>query len=406
MRILQLTKKVPFTLKDGESIAIFQMAKGLVEEGCQVDILAMNTKKHFVDPESIAAKEGMEHYNSVTIVDLDTDVKISAALYNLIRRKSYNIARFESADYSNHLRQILKKTDYDVILLETLYLTPYIELLKAESKAQISLRSHNIESQIWYDLYTGSAPGLTKRYLKICADRLKEYESQVINSIDSIISISDLDTGYYTCMGYSGPLITVPVGMHISDVISVPSSNIKSTLSAGYIGSMDWKPNIEGLEWFTEKAWPTIQKKFDMEFRLAGRNISEKWNNLQLARFYVAGEVESSEKFIEDLDLVIVPLFSGSGIRVKILEAMAMGKSVASTRKGFEGIDIVHGVNAFVFENVNDLIDSLTQIVEDKTLIKKIGEKARETIVNSFDNSVLASRVVNFFENQKPRNIS
>lgn len=408
MRILQLTKKVPHPLRDGEAIAINRMAKGLVEMGCQVDLLAMNTSKHTVDPGLSATITGLSHYRSVKIVAVNTDVKPLPALRHLILRKSYNISRFDSAEYSAALSELLESEAYDVVLLETLYLTPYVTLIKAKSQAHVSLRSHNIESQIWYDLYLGAGRGLKRQYLKICADRLTEYESENLQSYDSILPITFLDAEKYKQQGYNGALLTIPVGMELAPhsiaediILSSPSP-----INAGYIGSMDWKPNIEGLRWFANKAWPRLAKDFDIEFHLAGRNMGNEWKELDLAGFHPVGEVESAEAFVQDLDLIIVPLFSGSGIRVKILEAMAKGKVVMSTPKGFEGIDIIDGVNGFIFNTDQEICECLTRLSNNPGLWQSIAIKARETIVNSFDNSVLAEKVVDLFSKYKSRDIS
>jgi len=118
MNILQLTKKVPYPLKDGESIAIHYLSKGLVEIGCNVSLLAINTKKHFVQLKG--RPHEMLHYSEVDTVYLDNTITFKDAFVNLVTNKSYNIERFRSDDFSEKLIEILAQKSFDVIQLETL----------------------------------------------------------------------------------------------------------------------------------------------------------------------------------------------------------------------------------------------------------------------------------------------
>ncbi|MCB9080670.1 MAG: glycosyl transferase family 1, partial [Lewinellaceae bacterium] len=147
MKILQLCKKYPFPIKDGESIAIHSLAHGLWEQGCTLDLLAMNTPKHYARAD--ATDPVQQFYRQVTVVDVDTALRPDAAFLNLFSKDSYHISRFLSAAFTDALKDLLDREKYDVILLETLYLTPYLATIRQHSRARVVLRAHNVEYEIW-----------------------------------------------------------------------------------------------------------------------------------------------------------------------------------------------------------------------------------------------------------------
>ena len=123
MKILQLCKKFPYPLKDGESIAVASLSRSLHELGCEVSLLAMNTQKHFFS-ENGALPSEMSHYKEALKVPVDNRVTPGGAFLNLFSRESYHISRFVSSDFSSRLVQLLKANSYDLIQLETPYLAP------------------------------------------------------------------------------------------------------------------------------------------------------------------------------------------------------------------------------------------------------------------------------------------
>ena len=147
MKILQLCKKFPFPLKDGESIAVNSLSKALHDEGCELTLLAMNTAKHYFRGKDMP--EALSHYRGVFSVDVDNRIKLKDAFLNLFSRESYHISRFISREYGQKLGQLLRRQDFDIIQLETMYLAPYIPVIRRYTAAPIAMRAHNIEHEIW-----------------------------------------------------------------------------------------------------------------------------------------------------------------------------------------------------------------------------------------------------------------
>ncbi len=399
MKILQLCKKVPFPLKDGESVAIYTLSKGLANSGCDISLLAFNTSKHFIEWDTLPKE--LAHYSSITTISLDTKISYWRAFVNIWETdKSYNIERFVSNLFSEKLIELIDATEYDLIQLETLYLAPYIDVIKSHSKAKVIMRSHNIESEIWHNLASQSRSRFKSWYYELCGSRLEQYEKRVHDKYDLLLPITIQDALKYEAYGYSGLKYVVPIGLETSKYFP-RKKEISNKIKIGYIGSLDWKPNIEGLDWFLLNHWEHIAVQFpNLEFHLAGRNPGERYQ-IDLPRFVMHGEVDSAIEFIDSLDILLVPLFSGSGMRVKILEGMILSKVVISTPKGFEGIGISHNENALCYENIEDLILCLQNCCNNASYLVKLGQKARQFVIKEFDYNAVANGLKEMYHSLK-----
>ncbi|MBL7820338.1 MAG: glycosyltransferase [Saprospiraceae bacterium] len=397
MRILQLSKKFPFPPKDGESIAILQMSKALYKSGCEVSLLAMNTSKHRVD-----LSEGMPielaYYKRIETVDVDNKVRWTEAFKNIFTEESYHIARFISAEFAKKLEQLLQEETYDIIQLETLYLAPFLNIIKKYSKALVVLRAHNIEHEIWQRIAM-QVPSLPKKlYLNYLSKKLKNFEIKSLNDYDFLVAITDRDLVQFKSLGYKNGCLASPVGFEISNN-PIDYSAFNRPMMLSFIGSLDWMPNIEAVRWFVQEVWPELIRKFpDMQFHIAGRNAPKDISDIQQKNVFFHGEVSNSTEFLNRYPILIVPVFAGSGIRVKILEAMSLGRVVISSSIGLEGISAKHKDQVFIANSVEDFIDSISQCKNRYQTLSQIGENAQKFVLENFENSKLAGKLIRAYK--------
>lgn len=279
MHILQLCKKFPYPVKDGESLAISYLGKALHQLGCKVSMLAMNTVKHHAEIEPDNPQ--MRHYESIHVIEIDNRLKPKDAFLNLFSKDSYHISRFESEAYGEKLIDLLAINDFDVIQLETLYLAPYIPIIRQYSKAKIVMRSHNVEHEIWERITANTAFGPKKWYLSLLTEKLRRYEVGKLNDYDLFAAITQRDLERYIQMGFKGESANVPIGIDIGDY-KADFSVFDKKLSISFIGSLDWMPNIEGVKWFLDKIWDDLWKKHpQISFHIAGRNTPDWLHQLQ-----------------------------------------------------------------------------------------------------------------------------
>ena len=396
MKILQVCSKIPFPPKDGGSIAMDILTHGLINAGNTVDVLSVNTSKHFININDVDLN--YRNKTNYRIVFIDTVVKPFDAFVNLFSNKSYNISRFYSLDFEKVLIELLQSKEYDIVHLETLWVTPYIDVIRKYSKAKIVLRSQNIEFMIWERLAQDTQNPIKKMYLKLLAKRLKTYEYDVLNKFDAIATITELDTVVYKKMGCTLPIIHVPFGIDL-EKYKIDVSNLEKP-SVFHIGAMDWRPNADGIEWFLKNIWLKVQSKnSSIKLYLAGRNMPEWLLQFKMNNVVVLGEVADSHEFINSNSIMIVPLTSGGGMRVKIIEGMAFGKTIISTSVGAEGIEYENGINILIADTEKEFEDAILKCLNDQNFSDTIGKNARTLAETKYDNQLICNKLSDFYKN-------
>ncbi len=396
MKILQICSKIPSPPKDGGSIAMNILTSGLINAGNTVHVLAINTPKQFINEEEIDVNyKKLTSYRSVFI---DTSINPLDAILNLFTSESYNIVRFYSKDFEKVLVERLLSEDYDVIHLETLWVAPYVDVIRNNSKAKIVLRSQNVEFMIWERLAEDTGNQLKKIYLKILAKRLKKYELGMLNKYDAIATITELDSKTFINLGCKIPIIHIPFGIDLKKY-KIDTSNLEKP-SVFHIGAMDWRPNADGINWFLKNVWMNVIAKHpSVKLYLAGRNMPGWMNELKMDNVVIEGEVADSHLFINSKSIMIVPLTSGGGMRVKIIEGMAFGKTIVSTTVGAEGIEYVNGENILIANTENEFTQAIHKCLVDTDFSDGVGKKARELVEAKYDNQLICDKLSDFYKN-------
>ncbi len=394
MRILQLCHKIPYPPSDGGSIAMNQITQALLDKGIQVKVMALaptGTMKQ--------AKRIPGSYYAATQIELfpiDTRVRLLPAFINLFTRHSYNISRFYCKKLVKRLASLLSEERFDIIQLEGLYLTPYIPVIRQHTGSSILFRSHNIEHFIWERLAHTSGNMLKKAYLAFLARRLRAYEMKAVHQVDGLIAISPVDMLFFEKNGFAQPGITIPVAVEPADFKPAEVALEENTVF--HIGSMDWRPNQDGVMWFLENVWPSvIQKNPALRFVLAGKNIPDVFYQYAGSNVVVAGRVPDAAAFMHANELMVVPLLSGGGMRVKIIEGMAAGKTIVSTSIGAEGINCTHKENILLADTAEKMAETIVHCFRQKDKMQKIGLKARQFAVENHNIENTIDKLIGFY---------
>ena len=398
MKILLLCNKPPYPASEGGPMAMNSIITGLLDAGHQVKILAVNSEKFNVKesdiPDEYRKKTGIE------LIDVNLSIRPLKAFTNLFTKKSYHVERFISKEFRERLIEVLEKEQFDVVQLEMLYMAPYVDDIRAHSKAMIVLRAHNVEHKIWERIAKETKFFIKRWYINHLAKTLKEYELNALETVDGIAAITRKDAAFFRKF-CSKPIIDIPFGVYPEEF--TPKFEIEGKPKFYHIGTMNWMPNEEGIRWFIDEVLPkTAEKVPNFIFHLAGRNMPEWLTTLKDPHIHVIGEAPDAKKFVSSHDVAIVPLLSGSGIRIKIIESMAMGKTVITTRVGAEGILYDEEVNIIIAENKAKMVEAIRSINENPQIAVKIGKAARKLIEETYDNRKIIARLLMFYEQIRP----
>ncbi len=394
MKILLLTGKSPWPAKDGGAAAIVSLVDMLLLNNFQVSILAFNTTKHFSGPENIPTLYSKKV--KVKYVSLDASIRIFPLLSNIFfSNKSLIKERFHSENYHKALSDWLKD-DFDIVQAEGLAMAMYLPVVKSLSRALTIFRPHNVESNIWSMLSEEELNPIKKYYFRLLSRRLKKEEISSARSCDAIMTMTEEDMNWFSKYYKEKPAIVIPPALQSLKpefVNIIPHS-------VAYIGSLDWLPNLNGLKWFISKVWPKVIEKLpDAVLRIAGRNpvrLKIKGRNI-----IFEGETESSSVFLCASRVMAIPLFSGSGIRMRIIEGMHLGRCIIATPTAVRGIHCTNGENIIFTDNSDIFADSVVKCLTDANYASYLSDNALKFAYKNFNIFEIAKRAGKFYNSLK-----
>jgi len=392
MKVLQLCNKPPYPSVDGGTMAMDSITSGLLCEGCEVKVLTVETDKHPVRRELIPAEYLKQ--TGLESVYVDLRVKPLPAIFAMLCGESYHVKRYVSEAFAAKLREILEKESFDIVHVESIFLTPYVPLIRKYSDAKIILRAHNVEHLIWRQVAQSCTNSLKRWYLKHLSLTLRAYELEHLNDYDGVVCITMNDAEVFRQAGCRKPVVSISFGI---DPGEVPSVEVEPD-SLFHIGAMDWLPNQESIRWMLEEVWPVVHREVPQaKLYLAGRKMPSQWMNATIEGVSVIGEVPDAMYFIGSKKINVVPLLSGSGIRVKIIEAMSIGKTVITTTVGAQGIDYTDGENILIADTPEQFARQIKRCLDDDAFCSRVGEAAAQLVADQYDRKKLAEELIEFY---------
>ncbi|MBE0653421.1 MAG: glycosyltransferase family 4 protein [Bacteroidales bacterium] len=401
MKILILSSKLPFPPKDGGAIATLSLAEGLSDDGNEVHMLCLNTRKHSYDVNQIPGFLRVKiHFYAV---DHNTSIRPASALFNLFfSAEPYNAIRFHSNKFEKKLVILLETILPEVVQIEGPYMGYYIPVIRKYSNARISLRAHNVEHEIWQRKTINAVNPFRKYYYSLLSDRIKKLEKKVLGQVDMLIAISERDLNQLGLL-HNIKSITIPTGLN---TYRYPTPAIPLYPSLFYIGALDWMPNQEGINWFIENVFLQLRKNLPgIELHIAGRNapsrMKEKLREYKNSGIFYHGEVDNAYEFMNRYAIFVSPLFTGSGIRIKILEGMMMQRAVVATSIAAEGIPVSDRKNIFIADNPEEMIEVIQELCNDREKYESVARNSRHFVIENFNTLATSKRLSEFYRSNQ-----
>jgi len=394
LRILQICPKPPFPPVDGGCIAANNITEGLLGQGHRVKVMALSTPKH-------PANGTLDNADYVRRTEFetcfkDTTIEPAAALRHLFSKRSYNVERFYSKTFEQMLLSRLASERFDVIHFESTYIAPYLPAIRRITTAPTVYRSHNIEYEIWQGTKALEKNPLRQAYIGHLARQLERYERRIANHFDGIATITESDKNTLREIGCTVPIETIPFGLDLS---KIPSELRPMERSVFHLGSMDWLPNQDGIRWLLDEVWPKVISKYpDVHLYLAGRSMPEWMMEIQYPNVQIVGEVENAFDFMASKSIMVVPLHSGGGMRIKIVEGLALRKAIVSTSLGAAGIDYVDGESLFIANSADAFAEKIMQLLANPALCDQMAAQGQKLAAEAYDIQVISAKLVQFYE--------
>lgn len=387
LKVFHFSNKPPFPLKDGGCIAISSILKSLLSApNLKVTHFTLSTHKH---PFNLADyPESWLKRMKIDSGTVNTKTSIKGAISHLIRNKSYNITRFYDEKVADKIKQELEKGEYDIAILESVYLLPYLQLFK-DKDIKVIARTHNVEHQIWASMSENTNSFVKTWYFQKLAKQLMKYEVQELAKVNGIISITEDDAKFFQQFEPEVMTTAIPTAVKTN---FPPADYSKSDFY--FLGAMDWKPNQEGIQWMLNKVIPEGLK--GTRFFIGGKSL--KKDELNHPSVENCGEIKNAIDFITDHGICIIPMQSGSGLKIKLLENMAMGKPIITTSEGVRGVNITNEKEVLIADDPDEFRELMYKLHLDEKLRKKLGTQSKLYIRNNYSEEKITRRLLAFLK--------
>ena len=395
MRILFLTQILPFPPDAGPRVKTWEVLRYLVAHGHQITLAV------FVRQEELAHLGPVEALcDKVLTVPLKRS-RLSD-LWFWVRSQFTNRPFLVERDDSRKMRSLiastLNKTHYDVIYADQLTMTQFVfPASEIKSQAYRIFDAHNATWTILERMRANARPWL-KPLLHLEASRVKLYEGRVIDFFDRILAVTEIDMlalkeaarTFSPGAARLNHFSVIPITIDTDRVR--PSAQAQLSMHILTLGTLHYAPNAEGIRWFLRDVFPEIQATIpDVHLTIVGKNPPQDF--LQQAarqpeRITVTGYVADLQPYYDQAAVVVVPVLSGSGMRVRILEAFARGKPVVTTTIGLEGIAAIPGEDVLTADSAIDFAQAVCDVLSNPRLLDRLAKKGRQLVEERYDASV------------------
>jgi len=365
-------------------IALLEPIQRLAKRGHKITLLAFDTR----DAQTWSS---LELYCRIITVPHDTTNRVIPAALNVLLPIPYVISKYKSSALATQMEKLLDTESFDLVHLEFLYMGHYLSIPKARD-IPVLLRQQNVESVIWEKLGREGS-GLLRLFAKMQVPKVRRFETSMCEQADACLAITENDARTLKGMNPRINTIVLPSGVDL-EFFGPPNDVSEESCSLVYIGSMDYFPNADAVLWFTQEVLPLIKSRFPkLKLTIVGRN--PPLSVLQLSNgedIIVTGTVDDVREYMAKATVFIVPLRVGGGIRIKLLQAMAMGKATVSTSTGAEGIDVADGRDILLADTASDFSRCVIDLLLDENKRRVIGQNARSMVEKSYGWDAIISR--------------
>jgi glycosyltransferase involved in cell wall biosynthesis len=347
-----------------------------------IDYISVATQKHVFNTEKIP--EDLAEVVNFDAVNISTKIDPFNALIQLIKNKSYHISRFKNEKIIEKIKSVIHQKKIDFIFFESIFCGIYAKEIKELSSATQVLRAHNVEHLIWRKLALNSKNPLKKWYLNHLSKTLQDFEEEFVAKMDHVFSIAPSDQLFFKTRNNQSNYI--PVSMKVSSVRKLKAKKIS------FLGAYNWMPNKEAILWFTNEVWPEIAKlNPTTEFHIAGSYSEEIAELKNIEGIELHGFVNSSQEFMKEHGIFIAPILSGSGVKMKVLEAMSHGVPCVLSMHAAEGLNLPEIIP--ICKNKEAFIEKVSLLLQNEQLCHEIGIAGREHILEKYNSQSVSNKI-------------
>ncbi len=392
MRVLFVTTKTPLPINDGHSLRTYNLLRSVASHH-EVTLLSCvkfpieynfrseleticSSVKQFIVPENNSRMSA-----------------VTSACLNIFESKPYVARKYDQNALRREIRRLLKEQKYDLVHLDMLPLGVFLD----EIRVPIVLNEHNVESALLMRRVESISNPLTGWYFAEQQKRLQLFEERVVSRVNHVLACSDEDKTILNTMAPGQRISVVPNGVDTAFYQS--SGKCAEELSRlVFVGGMNWFPNKDAIVWFDQHVLPElIQQEPGIRLHVIGKP-DDGLKIVHGKHIVMNGFVDDTRPYLEKASIFIVPIRIGGGTRLKVLEAMSMGKAIVSTTVGVEGIRVEDRRHVLIADTPEEFASCVVELLGNTDLRARLGAAARERACSEYQWDRIGLKLLEAYE--------
>lgn len=386
MRILFLSQIVPYPPHGGVLQRGYHIIRELAKRHA-IHLLAFLHPDVLKTPDEVnAARSALLRYcTEVEFFDLwvkrSRATRLASIFLALFLPHPFSVLAHHSRRFQKRILQLTTTESFDLIHYDTIALAQFSAGSKARPRV---LAHHNIESRLMERRAQFEKTPLARAYLLMQERRLRRYEANQSPKYDVNIVVSEQDSRELKAIRADIRTVLVPNGVDTDYFLPGEEEAVPSLI---YAGGMNMFANRDAVLYFLKEIWPCITlEQSNIRFYALGQDPPPELVRMgrQDSRIVVTGYVDDIRPWVTRAWVYVVPLRVGGGTRLKVLDAMAMGKPVVSTSIGCEGLEVLHNRDILICDEPTGFAQHVLALLADPAQRKRLGASARQTVEHKY----------------------
>lgn len=392
MRLLFLTPQLPFPPQQGTTLRNFNILKQLAARH-EIHLLSFGLASELTDSPLPQLCKRIE------IAPPPTRSMSQRALETFLNPLPDMARRLASPALSQTLRTLLNENTYDVIQIEGIEMAAaWMETQTTDdgrrTTSVVVFDDHNAEWTLQKTAFDTDRKNPRRWHAAVYSwiqfNKLKRFEREVCLRAHAVVAVSQQDADAIAFLDAKIKPVVIPNGVdcdyYVPSLEGVCAKPL-AELSVVFTGKMDFRPNVDACVWFANEILPPLRKEIPLaHVSFVGQKPSAAVLALKERQgVEVTGMVPDTRPYIADAAVFAVPLRMGSGTRLKVLEAMAMGKAIVSTSFGVSGIECANGREVIIADEPNEFARAIALLMRDHARARELGENARQLAVEKYE---------------------
>ncbi len=392
MRVLWISPKLPFPPESGDKLRQFNLIKRLSQE-TEISLVALVIKREEEEYTSYLGRY-CSHVRTFCLPNRSYARRLLAMASHVV---PYYVWRYHSRSAMEYVRNQLAQFRPHILQIEHTYMGEYVRAMPHDIRPPSVLTKHNLDADLAFQSYRLANSFIAKKFWWLEWKKMSHYESAVDRSMSAIVVMSQADKERLEAKESPLPPVEV-VENGVDTALLRPLSPVHNPVVI-FVGAFDYLPNQDAAMWLCNDILPLINKfHVNVKVLLVGRKPSLSVTRLMSGSVEVSADVPDVLPYYQRAAVAVAPLRAGSGSRLKILEAMALGRPVVSTQKGAEGLELQPGKDFLQADEPTTFAAAITSLIRDRNLYQTIADHARRTVETKYDWDIVAQKMTLLYQ--------